>query len=55
MSKLKQLLGCHYAQQNGTKDKMLGELSTGDENIKDFLDVVVVLEEMGASINILDD
>ena len=55
MTKLQDLLELHYAKQHEERDKMLGELVTGDENIKELVNLVVVLEEKGATINLLND
>jgi len=55
MTKLQDLLELHYAKQHEERDKMLGELVTGDENIKELVNLVVVLEEKGATINLLDE
>ena len=54
-TKLQDLLELHYAKQHEERDKMLGELVTGDENIKELVNLVVVLEEKGATINLLDE
>jgi len=34
---------------------MLAELVKGDENIKELVNLVVVLEEKGGTINLLDE
>ena len=55
MSKLQELLALHYAKQHEERDKMLGELVSGDVDIKELVKLVVVLEEKGAKINLTDD
>merc|ERR1712083_59097 len=55
MSKLQDLLKEHYAGNINERDNMLDSLVKGDEAIKELVDLIKLLEEKGAKINLLDD
>merc|ERR1712212_791732 len=55
MSKLQDLLKEHYAGNIAERDNMLDSLVKGDEAIKELVDLIKLLEEKGAKINLLDD
>merc|ERR1712212_866639 len=55
MSKLQDLLKEHYAGNVIERDNMLDSLVKGDEAIKELVDLIKLLEEKGAKINLLDD
>merc|ERR1711909_192888 len=55
MSKLQALLKEHYAGNIIERDNMLDSLVKGDEAIEKLVDLIKLLEEKGAKINLLDD
>merc|ERR1719334_564648 len=55
MSRLQDLLGLHYAGDHQFRDNMLDSLVTGDEVLKQLVDLIKRLEEKGAKINLLDE
>merc|ERR1719347_511553 len=55
MSRLQDLLGLHYAGDHLFRDNMLDSLVTGDEVLKQLVDLIKRLEEKGAKINLLDE
>merc|ERR1711872_943002 len=55
MSRLQELLGLHYAGDHQFRDNMLDSLVTGDEVLKQLVDLIKLLEEKGAKINLLDE
>jgi len=55
MSKLQALLKEHYAGNIIERDNMLDSLVKGDEAIEKLVDLIKLLEEKGAKINLLDE